>query len=197
MWSNWSGKGTRLSLLGWLFVQRTRSWRSTGGSSLRRLGAIRSRYGDSMQSMLLPSESSARYKLGPFARNADICFIDSPGPIRMPDMTPDSFVENRSVPQHPASNRGMIDAQPTFRHHLFQIAIAEGIPEIPAHTEHELLHPGSVVLGILLGGSFALGLPRPISRGSIWALALCVPRPVPLLTTQKSAATLTRSRAIC
>src|SRR3954471_12744595 len=31
----------------------------------------------------------------------------------------------------------MIDAQTTFRHHLFQIAIAERIPEIPPHTQHD------------------------------------------------------------
>src|SRR3954453_11164208 len=31
----------------------------------------------------------------------------------------------------------MIHPQTTFRHHLFQIAIAERIPEIPPHTQHD------------------------------------------------------------
>jgi len=52
-------------------------------------------------------------------------------------MAPDPFVQDRSIPQDPAGDRGMINVQTTFAHHLFQITIAERIPPIPPHTQHD------------------------------------------------------------
>ena len=60
-----------------------------------------------------------------YAAQRTIGFIHSPGPIRIAEMAPHSLVENRSIRENPTSNGGMIDAQTTFRHHLFQIAITE------------------------------------------------------------------------
>jgi hypothetical protein len=54
-------------------------------------------------------------------------------------MAPHPLVQNRSVPRNPTSDGRMIHAQTTFRHHFFQIAIAQRIPEIPAHTQHDQL----------------------------------------------------------
>jgi hypothetical protein len=36
----------------------------------------------------------------------------------------------------PAIDRGVIDVQTPFKHHLFQVAVAERIAQIPAHTQH-------------------------------------------------------------
>ena len=55
----------------------------------------------------------------------------------MSEMAPQPLVQEGGVPQHPASDRGMIDTQTTFCHHLFQIAIAEGISKVPPHTQHD------------------------------------------------------------
>ena len=55
----------------------------------------------------------------------------------MPEMAPYPLVQDRSVPQYPASNRGMIDIQTTLYHHIFQITVAERIPEIPLHAEYD------------------------------------------------------------
>src|SRR4051812_12036748 len=55
----------------------------------------------------------------------------------MAEMAPHPLVQNRSIPRNPTSNRGMIHAQTTFGHHLFQIAIADRIPAIPPHTQHD------------------------------------------------------------
>src|SRR5438270_3965938 len=47
------------------------------------------------------------------------------GPIRTAQMAAHSLVQNRGIRENPTSNGGMIDAQTTFCHHLFQIAIAQ------------------------------------------------------------------------
>ena len=39
--------------------------------------------------------------------------------------------------QNPAGNGGVIHCHPSFSHHLLQIAIAERVAEIPAHTEND------------------------------------------------------------
>ena len=60
-----------------------------------------------------------------YAAQRTVGFIHSPGPIRIAEMAPHSLVQNRSIRENPTSNGGMIDAQTTFCHHLFQIAITE------------------------------------------------------------------------
>ena len=77
----------------------------------------------------------------------------------MAEMTPQSLVQDRSIPKDPTSDRGMIHAQTALGHELFHIAIAKRIPEIPAHTQHDHFilemssseHPGT--------GLFAFGSP--------------------------------------
>jgi len=39
-----------------------------------------------------------------------------------------------SIGLHPAIDSGVIDVEPTFQHHLFEVSIAERIAKIPAHT---------------------------------------------------------------
>jgi hypothetical protein len=34
----------------------------------------------------------------------------------------------------PAIDSGVIDREPAFEHHFFEISVAERIPKIPAHT---------------------------------------------------------------
>ena len=103
------------------------------------LAATQSRWGESMKSMVLPSESSARYKIGPLAGNANVGLIHLPGPIGIPDMSPYSLVQDGSVSQYPASNCGMIDTQTALCHQLFQVPITERVSEIPAHALHDHL----------------------------------------------------------
>ena len=39
------------------------------------------------------------------------------------------------VALHPAIDRGVIDVQTSFEHHLLQVAIAQSIPQVPAYAE--------------------------------------------------------------
>jgi hypothetical protein len=55
------------------------------------------------------------------------------------EMMPNALVQDRSVSQDPASNRGVIDAQTTLYHHLFQISITERIAKIPPYAQHDHL----------------------------------------------------------
>jgi hypothetical protein len=52
-------------------------------------------------------------------------------------MAPYPLIQDRSGPQYPASNCGVIDIQTTLCHHLFQITVAERLPEIPPHAEYD------------------------------------------------------------
>src|ERR1044072_10038279 len=59
----------------------------------------------------------------------------------MPHLSPNPFVQDRSIVLDPACDSGVIYGQSPLRHHLFQIAVAERIPEIPAHTQDDHLIP--------------------------------------------------------
>ena len=42
---------------------------------------------------------------------------------------------------NPPGNRGVVDGQSPLCHHLFHIALAQWIPQIPAHTKKDHLTP--------------------------------------------------------
>jgi len=48
---------------------------------------------------------------------------------------PRALLQFGSIVLHPAVNRRMIDVQTPFEHHLFQVTVAECIPQVPAYTE--------------------------------------------------------------
>jgi hypothetical protein len=55
------------------------------------------------------------------------------------DMAVNSVIQDWSVRQYATSDGGRIDIQTTSRHHLLQIAIAEGIREMPSQPQHNYL----------------------------------------------------------
>jgi hypothetical protein len=54
-------------------------------------------------------------------------------------LPPHLLIQNRGIPQGPASDGGVIHTQAAFGHHLFQVAVAQRVPQIPPHAEHNYL----------------------------------------------------------
>ena len=65
----------------------------------------------------------------------DIGLIDSPGATSGSAKAIPAFDELRGIPLHRTQDGGMCKVQSAFRHHLDQIAEAELITQIPAHTQ--------------------------------------------------------------
>jgi hypothetical protein len=111
-------------------------------ASWRKLFAAKvSRYGESRKSMVLPAESTARYRY--VHRPATRMKVSSTRHerFRIPHFRPDPLVQDRSVSEHPPSDGRMIDRQPTLRHHLLKIAVAERIQQLPAYAQDDDLVP--------------------------------------------------------
>ena len=54
----------------------------------------------------------------------------------MPSFPAKPQIQNGRIPLHPAPNRDVIDRQTALHHHFFQIAVAERVPQIPAHAQN-------------------------------------------------------------
>jgi len=97
---------------------------------------MRSLCGESRKSIVSPAESTAR---------TDTSSGLPPGYTShrrartgLADASPvGSASQNGGIVQNPARDRRMINRQPAFRHHLLEIAIAERVPEIPAHAQYD------------------------------------------------------------
>jgi hypothetical protein len=74
--------------------------------------ATASRFGDNMKSMVSPVESTALYKLGPYAAHPDKRFVYARRAIGLPDIPLNSSVQFWRITEHPAANGGMIHADP-------------------------------------------------------------------------------------
>ncbi|GHO71411.1 hypothetical protein KSC_103030 [Ktedonobacter sp. SOSP1-52] len=43
----------------------------------------------------------------------------------------------RSIALHSTVNGGVIDAESSFSHEFFEVAVTEGVPQIPSHTDKD------------------------------------------------------------
>jgi hypothetical protein len=119
---------------------QTASWNVSGTGQAVTGNVVTVKLGVAVIAANVPVTAKGEWTFTPpeqYAAQRTVCFIHSPRPIQTAEIAPHALVQNRSIPRNPTSNRGMINAQTTFCHHLFQIAITERIPEIPPHTQHD------------------------------------------------------------
>src|SRR5260221_9727608 len=82
----------------------------------------------------------------------DVRLIHSPGVIGGFEMRSTALVEFRGIPLDPAVDGRMIDAESALSHHLFQVAVAQCIAQVPADAqENYLAFKGTPFERILLG----------------------------------------------
>ena len=86
-----------------------------------------------------------------------IGLIDAPGVIGCAEVRLASFLSFRSILLNPAIDRGMVHVQTPLPHHLFQVAIAERISQVPADAEQNevgfVMTPFERVLIVHVGNS--------------------------------------------
>ena len=63
--------------------------------------------------------------------------IQPPRPVRVTHMSPHSLIQDQSIAKHPGGKCGMVHAETTFGHQVFQIAVTERIAQISPHTQHD------------------------------------------------------------
>ena len=83
----------------------------------------------------LPVCINCSLQIHPLFFDFDVGFIDPPGvrcELHIRTAPPFKFGD---IVLNPAVNSGVIDMQTPFEHHLFQVAIAERIPQVPADAE--------------------------------------------------------------
>jgi hypothetical protein len=65
----------------------------------------------------------------------DVGFIHFPGIVAGFQVRPTAFVELWGVSLYPTIDGGMIDRESALDHHLFQVTVAERIPEVPTDAQ--------------------------------------------------------------
>ena len=70
----------------------------------------------------VPRAIDGAVKISPTLPDLDISFIDKPTPARRIAPPVECFPELWCKTDNPAMDGGMIDAEPAFTHHLFEIA---------------------------------------------------------------------------
>jgi hypothetical protein len=71
----------------------------------------------------------------PVSGDANVGLIHPPGGPGPFQFRPDSTVQFRTIVLHPAPDRGVIDAQTSFHHHLLQVSIAQRKTKVPPNRE--------------------------------------------------------------
>ena len=112
--------------------------------------AIKSRFGESRKSIVSPAESTARYRIDRIARrihgavqicpgagNLYICLIHSPGSIGTPEFATKPLIQEGRVMLDPAPDGDVVHCKSALGHHLFQIAVAQRISQVPPHAQHD------------------------------------------------------------
>jgi len=87
----------------------------------------------------VPSRIDRAIKISPFPGHPDIRFVDPPRTVRAPHLFAHTPTQNRRLMQNPFAHYEVIDAQPSFGHHLLEISVTQRIPEIPAHAKNDRL----------------------------------------------------------
>ena len=94
-----------------------------GNTPSEALAARRRKQGGGILEEAEPQASPSRNE----APTAAPCTFRRPaGSVGVAHFPPDTVIQNRPVMQNPSRDRGVIDGQPSFGHHLLGIAIASG-----------------------------------------------------------------------
>jgi hypothetical protein len=105
--------------------------------------------------MSIPLRIHGAIEIHPDLFHFDIGLIDAPRVIRRFEMGSAALLQFWCIVLHPTIDRCMIDVQAPLEHHLFQISVAERIPEVPADTEQNDL--GLEVAPFERGGVHEIG----------------------------------------
>src|ERR1700730_4419726 len=102
----------------------------------------------------------------PFAADLDVGLIDTPRRPDWPGEPVPAAFELRSIMVHPAHDGGVRQRQIAFRHHLYQVAIAELETQIPSHAQEDDLAVKMAALEQLIAGS-AGGISPPAAHRTV------------------------------
>ena len=70
----------------------------------------------------------------PLAFDFDVSFVHPPPPTYITLILAERFIQQRCQAHNPAMKSGMVNDNAVLRQHIFEIAQAEGVSQIPANT---------------------------------------------------------------
>jgi len=76
-------------------------------------------------------------QVSPLTPDPDIRFIDPPGSVWMPHLTTKPLIQNGRIVLDPAPYGDVVHQQAAFHHHLFQVAVAERVAQIPPNAQDD------------------------------------------------------------
>jgi hypothetical protein len=76
-------------------------------------------------------------QLCPCAGNLYIRFIHPPGSTGTPEFATQPLIQERRVILDSAPDGDVARGKSALRHHFFHIAVAERIPQVPPHAQHD------------------------------------------------------------
>src|ERR1035438_10134525 len=76
-------------------------------------------------------------QIDPSSSYFQVCLVHTPGAAHLARKASPALLELRRIPLHPSHDRSMRKTQPTFVHHLNQIAKAELVTQVPAYTKDD------------------------------------------------------------
>ena len=98
----------------------------------KRSAALRSRLAVSRKSTVPPALPTALHKVFPLALDPHLCFVQPPADAHGTLATMKGLLQQRDILQHPAIDRGMVDLDAPFFHHLLELTVADRICDLPA-----------------------------------------------------------------
>src|SRR5205823_390870 len=66
-----------------------------------------------------------------------ICFVQPPADAHGTLATMKGLLQQRDILQHPAIDRGMVDLDAPFFHHLLELTVADRICDVPAYAPED------------------------------------------------------------
>src|SRR6185312_633107 len=73
----------------------------------------------------------------PLALDPHICFVQPPADAHGTLATMKGLLQQRDILQHPAIDRGMVDLDAPFFHHLLELPVADRICDVPAYAPED------------------------------------------------------------
>jgi hypothetical protein len=83
----------------------------------------------------IASRADGSGEIGPGCADFDVRFVDFPRVIGGFEVRSRALFQFGSVVLNPAGDSGMVHLQSPFGHQFLQIAIAERVAKVPAHTQ--------------------------------------------------------------
>src|SRR5271165_3034882 len=103
----------------------------------KRSAAAASRLADRRKSIVAPVESTARYKIHPFALDPDVGLVDAPTVVARSEPRAQTSFHFWGIPLDPTPHRDVIGVQTSLGEQLLDVPVRQGKTQIPTNRQKD------------------------------------------------------------